>query len=313
MTFPVALLFSLMSCFCHAGYIDYYKLVNEGEYQMYEGHYELAISNFEVAFDLVNQPKARDYFLVSKCFAQLNNHIEVYHYLQLAVENNLNKEYIIADSLWFTNQAYSSEFKTILKLKPIVKKPKEDSSIAFNRLKEDFKLNHIIQFYKYTDKKDTTSKDYLKFMEKYIPYRDSFKLELIQFCLNDMLPSTTKELNRLHFFCLHFLHQDLTEYDAIKNRFKGFINSGEITPMFYAETFDRIVKHQSNNIKNTKSEFGIFEASIKQTDLMKTIEKRLSIGLSQYYYDAPNYGKNYKPISISKSIREVDYEIIDYD
>ncbi|MFK8037319.1 MAG: hypothetical protein AB8B74_03430 [Crocinitomicaceae bacterium] len=299
----LAILFILFSSIANAGYIQYYKLVNEGEYQMYEGHYQLASTNFEMAFNLVESPKPRDYYLNAKCYTQLNDDNMVFKYLKLSVENGLDKNFIIDDSLWFTNQMHSQEFKSILAINSFFKKQIKEKSEDFVRLSKDFKMNDIIKYYKYADKKDSTSENYLKFMAKYLPYQDSFRIELIKFCLNGQLPYNKKDLGRLHFYCIHFFYPNMPELSNIKKRFIDLIDKGFLSPMYYATTFDKVPIRQNTMYPAIKSEFGITEESVNQADLTQIIENRISIGLSQYYYDAPNYRKNYKPISINKSIK----------
>ncbi|MFK8045237.1 MAG: hypothetical protein AB8B72_07065 [Crocinitomicaceae bacterium] len=289
----------------NAGYIDYYNAVNEGEYHMYEGQYDLAIANFTRAFILVDQPKSRDFFLAAKCYSQIGNEKEMYKYLELAVLGGLDKSFIEADSLWFTNYRFSDGYISTMKLEPskVEKIKDKDSEEAFHALEKNFKMFKVLKYYKAYHKRDSFPDDYQLKLETYIPYNDSMTNQLVDFYCNYSFPSKNEDIRLLIVMSTMFLSADLPYYNSLKMIFKSNIDKGIVTPSHYMNLFENFQLQKLNPYQRVDKTFGTAENSIAKEDFEQILKNRKEIGMSTYYVSAPNYFKNYKPVPIEKLIR----------
>jgi len=298
-------IFLFVSINLTAGYIDYYNAVNEGEYHMYEGQYDLAIANFSEAFSLVEFPNARDYYLVSKCYSQLNVEPEMLLHLELAIKGGLNKSYIEADSLWFTNFRFSDSFKTLLKIKPEKNDIQEDkkSKLAFKSLKKGLNRTRTIQYYRLYEKRDSLADQYDSFLKKYLPYCDSMTASLTDYLFNHSLPTDTKDMNTLIVLCQLFLYSELPEIDSIESILLGHLDNGVLTPIEFGKIFEWMPLKRPDPERQSNYIYGLSMNTVQAKDLKRIIEKRQQIGLSRYFFLGPNYQSNYKPQPIELIIK----------
>jgi tetratricopeptide (TPR) repeat protein len=301
----ILLFLLLASRYSFAGYIDYYNSINEAEYHMYEGQYDLAISNFNLAFELVDNPKARDYFLAAKCFAQLHQEHEMLAHLEFAIKGGLSKSFIEADSLWFTNYRLSKAYKEVLKTDsnetPAFKNGY--SSSAFEQIENMYDFSKVIAYYKAYNQRDNFPSEYETFMKSYKPYRDSLISLITDFILYYSIPTEPKKTKSLVSLCARFLARDNPKIDSIQSMLYKRLDQGDITPIDYAIIFERMpLKIDEINFES-KRIYGTVQHSIPENQFEEILENRKSIGLSTYFISAPNYYMNYKPTPIFDIIR----------
>lgn len=307
------LVFISTSLSAKAGYIDYYNAVNEGEYHLFEGQYDMAIANFNMAFTMVPKPKARDYYLATKCYSQLNLETEMLAHLELAVLGGLDKDFIIADSLWFTNYRHTMAFKTIEELDPVQIGLPENKAAekAYKALKKKVSLIKVMKFYRLYDTKDSLAEPYNAYLVKYQPYQDSMQKMLLNFYFDHPMPTAPDKLNFLQLVCMTFLTHDMPELEKLEKYFIQEIDKGTITPLYFASIFDNPFNEQEKKLQYLPSNYGMEEAVIPPNEVDKILAKRKAIGLSIYYQYAPNYSQNHKPNLIADMIRTYEYEILD--
>ena len=298
-SFLMGLFIILMSTFSWAGYIAYYNMVNEGEYHMYEGNYELAIANFESAFELVDQPFARDYYLASKCFSQINDEEKMYFYLEQALSNGLKSNFILSDSLWFTSFRFDDRFKTSLN-KHYEVKENVILDTNYNNILSDlyFETDSLYRHWMISVfKKDTgesanetrrkAKQDFDTYIEKNYDY---FKTQI----LSRELPQNRNGLVTYRALCGYFLDETSCEYENLVDSLKIKLDQGLIKPISFASFAERMEPFGL-------SKYGLYSNSIDPARLDEILENRKAIGLSIYYSYSPNYYKNYSPEPISNN------------
>lgn len=272
---------------------------------MYEGLYELAISNFNLAFTLIDQPKARDFFLAAKCYSQLNKVPEMLTHLELAVRGGLDKSFIASDSLWFSDYLFSKDYKSILRIHPetINASVDKEAEAAFTSLDKKFKLSNIIQYYKSYDKRDSLPNAYNTSLQSFMPYSDSMTAQLVYYYYHHPFPSDQKKRRKFILMSKLFLSTDLACIDGLKSIFINNIDIGTATPNDFSKVFDRLLLKTTEPDQMTDRLYGMVENSIPEADFEMIVQNRKDIGLSTYYILAPNYTKNYKPRPIAFIIR----------
>lgn len=278
-------LFLISSQWLFGNFITYYNHINEGEYLMYEGHYEMAVVNFEMAFEIVDQPKARDYFCISKCYSQLKREDKTYQYLDSAVKNGYNKTYILSDSLWYNDYFKSNTYNSIMAFEDTAEIVYSGSEIICEKLDNsiDYKKNReFIQFY---FKGDTNSQEFIDFIVPYNQYYDSIQKIIIQYCLNNEFPQNRNIQDGLIYMVTTYTNNELKEYDAIKKWIFSALEKGVITPIQY-KTFAERSGFMYYNFNSDYSNYSTLE---------QKLINRKEIGMSTYFVNSPNYSNNYLP------------------
>jgi len=287
----------------YGGYIDYHNAVNEGEFHMYEGNYDLAISNFEMAFEMVNLPYARDFYLASKCYAQMNEPDLMYSYLEKSIFNGLNIDFVLTDSLWFTDFIFENEFKNALLIKPkSLEKISTKDSIYHEQLHLLYdELKHYSSAY--MDNIISGDRDSLK-LDSIRQLEQSFLLKnhdnFINLFSNHGIPIHPTALSHFETLCFQFVQfQDDNE---IIELLRQALDQGKIKPIFFA----RLIEGQFLKLSKSKDrdyQYGLRSNTIEAKNLGKIQNQRKSIGLSIYFAFSPNYEKNYKPEPISENFK----------
>jgi len=311
--FFVCLFFSLST---YASYIDYYKHINEAEYQMYQGNYDFAIANFKMGFNEVEKPFARDLYYTARCYAQLRNDTELYLSLEQALKNGLSKHQITKDSLWFTDYRFTDKFIDLLKVdypKSQITDPIYDKQVEA--------IWTELMFYSY-NKVDSVKQIFGEDSEEFISYK---KLNLqahqknskafFQLIINNDIPNLMRMRDNtiLHnsdkrissniryvMFMLFFnyLNEDVKEIDLVLNKLQKGLVDGKIPPIFYA----RIIDLYLISVKKS-NKYGLEFDSIHQKDLQQIIINRREIGVSSYYASSPSYQKYFLDFDISYNVK----------
>ena len=293
--FVFTLLFTFSNLFGQVNYIKYYNFVNEGEFHMYEGNYELAINNFEMAFEIVPRPKGRDYFCMAKCQSQIVELEKSLHFLFLAKKAGCTNDFIISDSLWFTHIYESHAFKEMLLINHSI----EEDSLTNLKLQTLLSMeDRKMIFYKFQREKvsDTLSEAYLKNENDYQVYLDKYVNALSDFILTCNWPISNIKSRNISLLCRLYLNSDLPIYDSIVSSLYKQLESGYITPYDFALILE---KKDPSNVQ-----YGLALNSIPKNKLSEIQENRKLIGLSTYYSEAPNYNTNYKPSPIISNLRK---------
>ncbi|PZE16498.1 hypothetical protein DNU06_13205 [Putridiphycobacter roseus] len=272
---------------------------------MYEGNYELAINNFEMAFELVDQAKARDYYLTSKCYAQLNKEDLMYHFLEAALRNGLDKNFVISDSLWFTSFSNSSTFKEVLQIAPLtspveIDKTGEEALLAIDKM---FEIEIMFAYYKAERQKDSLPDAYKIYFNNYTAYRDSMQKHLVYYYLNYSIPTTKPLQLKLKRLTLFLMDKSVPEMDQINDILIESIDQGVLYPYYVAFLIDNLGPNSLKPFRYSNQLYGTTENSVPKTNFNEILDNRKAVGLSTYYYDAPSYVKNYKPTPIINIIR----------
>ena len=273
---------------------------------MYQGHYDLALLNFDLAFETVEHPKARDLYLASKCYSQINDEVQMFYYLESSVRAGLDKLFIQADSLWFGNYIFTNTYKDILKIRSDItdNNQNKDAETAFKSLEHHFKVMKVLKFYQAYETRDSLVEKYNSALKKFIPYSDSMTAEIINYYYKYPLPIEQKKLRTLIVMTKMFLTADLPEIDSLRSILFQHLDNGNITPYNFSVIFERLSLNNLEPDVYTSRQYGIMENSIPYKDYEQILENRKSVGLSIYYIIAPNYINNYVPQPISEIIKD---------
>ena len=284
-----------------ADYIDYYNQVNEGEYQLYLGHYGLAIANFEQAFSHVDQPKPRDLFLKAKCHSQLLHEDEMYELLETALSSGLDSMYLIGDSLWFDEYRFTKRFKHLIQN---FYKPKFYPAITLNyrqtldTLILDLNSVHFRELIKqalFIRDSSVTIQDSIKTLyEEYILNKGN---QLIKTVLANPIPTNPKDLKDIIELSYSFLRPKCNRYNVLMSFFLKALEDGQLTPIQYAEISEFTQNYFDFSSENAR--YGLINNSIELSHLDTILKNRRSIGMSTYYALSPDYKHHYRPDPIS--------------
>ena len=293
--------FLLLSSNAFSGYINYFNAVNEGEYHMYQGNYELAIANFNHAFDIVGQPFARDYYLAAKCYSQLNQPSEMYHFLEKAVTGGLDQDFIISDSLWFTDFRFEPKFKSLEA--PVNNKQTEPvnyDSLYYQVLKralndtDSMQRQWIKTIVK--DRGDTTAIANARANHKafVINNHDSIVELIISKGISNFSELQNVQLQLLDTYVNIYEFDDQKAVDYLFTQ----LDDGIITPVQFA-----IIAGRGSIDDHPDYFYGIHANSILPDQLDLVIKNRKQIGLSIYYARSPNYTDNIAPFPVSEHFK----------
>ncbi len=290
----------LISFVTQAGYIDYYNTINEGEYHMYEGNYELAVTNFEMAFEMVDSPLARDLFFASKCYSQLNERNKMYTYLERSLSQGLDTLRLDWDSLWFTNFKYETRYKNLIRdfYKPRNNWETNDlCNTALKQLRDEYDPYYF--WPEAYPKSDTsTTKDSLIFVDERAAYMLKMERLLVDIFMTYGIPKQKEGQKIIKNYCWWLIQSGIPEYDTIVYLFDEALETGIISPLYYAKIWNFSYTLNGKTFEsNWQNKYGL--SPFKPEKLDEIIENRQSIGLSIYYDAAPDYVKGYKPEPIS--------------
>jgi len=285
----------------YANFIDYYAYINEAEYHMNQGNYDVALINFTSGFNEVEKAHARDYYFAARCCAQLRQDEQLFFFLKEALKTGLQKQQIVTDSLWFTDYRFTNEFIDITE--SAYSFPTSDSLYIDKLQKLGTKLfnntfSDLDSIKNAFGEHSTEFKNYQNLLSK---NRAEVSQEFFTFFLNNDLPNLfgneffiidtkTKIGSKLKYEFLKFFfwlfNADANNKQLVLDKLHLGLTSGKIPPVMYALIIDRYLKLSGEPIK-----YGVAYQSIIPKSLPQITENRRSIGVSTYYAASPNYDK----------------------
>ncbi len=262
---------------------------------MYQGNYNLAIVNFEIGFEQVDKPHARDFYYTARCYSQLQEVEYMYNYLEKSLSAGFPLKHIITDSLWFTNYRYETRYRTILERDFFIPTHSQDTSLInilntiWKNTPDYSEVDSIKTYFK------TSDIEYKTFFKKRDSILDSnqklYEEAILQNNLASLINSDVNLISKLSFM---YLSTDSKQYDLIIRKFYNALTDGKVSPSFYANIIDR-----SRQFSGKPILYGLNLNSINEEDFEFIVENRKKIGLSTYYATAPVYRSIYEQPDIT--------------
>jgi hypothetical protein len=263
--------------------VEYYNVVNEAEWLLYNQKPDSAIILYEKAFKL-NQPKAIDHYRLAEAYALKGNLKSTYHHLKKASEKGIHLSYwmkgrkgTVFNDLYKTDSVFKMRIEKIDKvylnrLDKISNEKVRDTLIYFS--KQDKLYRSISDSMNVFDKK---SNEYLTFRKKFAENDSLVGNQLYEYLLENDFPDIYLYGEKLHTILIHLTCQ---AYGKLKGLLYGKMLIGKVPPNYYASMIDRIGCQCED--KMTYLAYTNVHCKI---DYNTALENRKKIGLTIYFKD----------------------------